>query len=237
MWRRECIQMVTVLIYLIPLIIGSIAMPTWILLVVLLLSRSHRILEAVSFVAGVTAVRLAQGIIFGGILSVYSVPAYRKEMGIVASIFLILTGILLWLAAAREWRKAPRPEAPLPRWLSLVSSLTPLRTFVVGALLVLTSTRAWLFTLAAASLIGQANLRPLQDVIAYLYYVIGANLLIVTPIVISLTSSAHFEAGAHWLELHNRSIVIAVSAIVGSIFLWRGIAGIAGALMSPLSFD
>lgn len=228
--------MVSVLIYLIPLIIGSIAMPTWILLVVLLLSRGHRVVEAVSFVAGVTAVRLVQGILFGGILSVYSVPGHRSEVGMVASVVLTLTGILLWLAAVREWRRPPRPDAPVPRWLSLVSSLTPVRTFAVGALLVLTSSRAWLFTLAAMGLISQASLRPLQDVIAYLYYVVGANLLIVTPIVVSLTSSARFEAGAHWLELHNRSIVIAVSAILGSIFLWRGIVGLADALTSPLSF-
>jgi len=222
--------MVTVLIYLIPLIIGSIAMPTWVLLVVLLLSRGHRVLEAVSFVAGVTTVRLMQGILFGGILTAYSVPAFRSQVGTVASVLLILTGILLWLAAVREWRTSPRPDAALPRWLSLVSSLTPFRTFIVGMVLVLTSSRAWLFTVAAMGLISQANLRPLQDVIAYLYYVVGANLLIVAPIVVSLTSSARFEAGAHWLELHNRSIVIAVSAIVGSLFLWRGTVGLAEAL-------
>ena len=96
--------MVTVLIYLIPLIIGTIAMPTWVLLVVLLLSRGHRVMAAVSFVGGVTAVRLVQGIVFGGILSVYSLPGQRSEVRIAASILLTVTGILLWLAAVREWR-------------------------------------------------------------------------------------------------------------------------------------
>jgi hypothetical protein len=173
-------------------------------------------------------------VVFGGILSVYSVPAYRQEVDAVASILLTLTGILLWVVALREWRTAPRPESPLPRWLSLVGSLTPVRTFLVGAALVLTSSRAWLFTLAAIGLIIQANLRPIQNVIAYLYYTLGANLLIIAPIFISLTSSARFERGARWLELHNRSIVITVSAIVGSIFLWRGIVGLADILGSPL---
>ena len=181
--------MVSVLIYLIPLIIGSVAMPTWILLVVLLLSRGRRILAAVSFVAGVTAVRLVQGILFGAILSEYSVPAHRSDVGLIASLLLTITGILLWLAAVQQWRKSPHSGAPLPRWLSLVSSLTPARTFLIGAALVLTSSRAWLFTLAAMGLIAQANLRPLQNVIAYLYYMLGANLLITAPIVISLTSS------------------------------------------------
>jgi hypothetical protein len=234
MRESEQSHMVSVLIYLIPLIIGSVAMPTWILLVVLLLSRGHKVFAAVSFVAGVTAVRLAQGIVFGGILSAYSVPAHRSEVNIATSLLLTLTGILLWVAALRQWRSSPRSDAPLPRWLSLLSSLTPARTFLIGAALVLTSSRAWLFTLAAMGLIAQANLRPVQNVIAYLYYILGANLLIVAPIVISLTSSDRFEAGAHWLELHNRSIVIAVSAIVGSIFLWRGITGLADILASPL---
>jgi hypothetical protein len=227
--------MVTVLIYLIPLIVGTVAMPTWILLVVLLLSRGHKVMEAVSFVAGVTVVRLAQGIVFGGILSVYTLPTHGHHVDVAASILLSLTGILMWVAALREWRMPKRPDASLPRWLSVISSLTPVRSFVVGVVLVLTSSRAWLFTLAAMGLIAQANLRPLQDVIAYLYYMLGANLLIVAPIVVSLTSAARFEAGAHWLEQHNRSIVIAVSAIVGSIFLWRGLAGLVDAWTSPLS--
>jgi hypothetical protein len=227
--------MVNVLIYLIPLIVGSVAMPTWILLVVLLLSRGHRVFAAASFVAGVTAVRLAQGIVFGAFLTDYSVPAHHSQVRVVSSLLLCITGILLWLAAVRQWRSPPRSDAPLPRWRSLVSSLTPGRTFLIGAVLVLTSSRAWLFTLAAMALIAQANLRPLQNVIAYFYYILGANLLITAPIVISLTSSARFEAGAHWLELHNRSIVIAVSAIVGSFFLWRGIAGLTDMLASPLS--
>ena len=58
-------QLVSVLITLVPFIIGSVAMPTWILLVVVLLTQAKRRVEALAFVAGVTLVRLAQGVLFG----------------------------------------------------------------------------------------------------------------------------------------------------------------------------
>jgi hypothetical protein len=243
--------LVSVLISLVPFIIASVAMPTWVLLVVVLLTQAKRRVEALAFVAGVTLVRLAQGLVFGLILASYDVPAIEggPELELVISALLVVAGLVLWAAALQQWLTgtpsfavvAERTEQlePLegagsvqsgyePRWRALVSRITPARALLLGAVLVTSSPRAWLFTLGAMGVIAQAQLRPITSLVAYLFYVVGANLLIVAPILVS--SSTWFDAAARWLEIHNRILVIAVSLVIGSIFVWRGAIGLVGGL-------
>ena len=250
--RRGAMQLVSVLISLVPFIIASVAMPTWILLVVVLLTQAKRRVEAIAFVSGVTLIRLAQGVLFGLILSTYDVPSVSggPELEIVVSVLLVSGGILLWAAALQQWlvarsssaAVAPSPEqlellegadnvpgGREPRWRAVVRRITPVKALLLGAVLVTSSPRAWLFTLGAMGVIAQAYLRPSISLAAYLFYVVGANLLIVAPILVS--SSTWFDAAAEWLELHNRTLVIVASLVVGSIFLWRGGIGLVSGLV------
>jgi hypothetical protein len=110
----------------------------------------------------------------------------------------------------------------------VIHSFTPTRAFGVGAVLVAASSRAWLFTLAAISVIGQAALTQAESLFAFALYVLGAELLLIAPITLSVRSPTRFDAAAGWLEGHERPIVIAVSFILGSYFLWTGIRGLAG---------
>jgi hypothetical protein len=100
--------------------------------------------------------------------------------------------------------------------------------FGVGALLVAASARAWLFTLAAISIIGRAALTPAASLVAFLLYVLGAELALLAPIILSVRSPSRFDAAARWLESHERPIVIAVSFVLGGFFIWSGIQGLAG---------
>ena len=220
-----------VLLQLLPLMIAAMAMPTWILLILVLLRARGRPGEALSFVAGATAVRLAQGALFGFALSATIGPRRQSKWEALVSALLLVTGILLWAAALRQWGKAVDPVGAPPissRWEAIIHSLTPAQLFGVGALLVTTSARAWLFTLAAIGVIGQAALTSAESLVAYLLYVLGAELLLLTPIVLSVRSPRRFDAAAGWLEAHERPIVIAISLLLGSFFVWSGIQGLAG---------
>lgn len=220
--------MSSVLVQLLPLVIGSMAMPTWILLVLFLLRHKKGLIEAVAFVSGVTVVRLAQGVIFGAVLGGTEVAHGRSAPGTVVSTLLLVAGILMWAAALKQIWQEDDPESPLPSWMTMISALTPLRALGLGALLVVTSSRAWLFTLAALGVIGQAELGPAPSILIFLLYVLGAESLLVAPVLVSMRSSARFDAGAQWIERHNRPIVIGVSLVVGGFFVWRGIIGLIG---------
>jgi hypothetical protein len=110
----------------------------------------------------------------------------------------------------------------------MARSITRARAFGVGALLVAASSRAWLFTLAAIGVIGQAALTSAENVVAFLLYVLGAELLLIAPILLSVRSPRRFDAAAGWLEAHERPLVIAVSLVLGSFFVWAGIRGVSG---------
>jgi hypothetical protein len=59
-------------------------------------------------------------------------------------------------------------------------------------------------------------------------YVLGAQALLFTPIVVSTRSTVQIEAAARWLQHYNRPIVVIVSLAVGGYFLWQGINGFIG---------
>lgn len=209
------------LIQLLPPLIGSLAMPSWVLLILALLGSDRGVVKAAAVVGGTTSVRLVQGIIFGIILSAYEIGHQMNAKGAYFSILLIVLGVLMWLMAVHQaFQKADL------KLMSMAAALTPVRALGLGALLVVTSSRCWIFTLAALGIIEQAELDIAQSVVAYILYMLGAQMLLIAPILVSVRSSAHFEAATRWLEKYNRPIVIVVSVAVGCFFLWRGITGL-----------
>jgi Sap, sulfolipid-1-addressing protein len=221
----------SILIQLLPLIIAAMAMPTWVLLVFLMLKAERGPAKAVSFVGGISAVRLLQGALVGAVLGEVVGPRRHSEWATLVSVLLLVTGVLMWAAALRQLGKAVDPVNAPPlssRWVAVIDTLTPAKAFGVGALLVAASSRAWLFTLSAIGAIGQAGLTRAQSLVAYLLYVLGAEALLLAPILLSVRSPARFDAAASWLERHERPMVIAVSLILGALFLWVGIRGLSG---------
>lgn len=210
-----------VLIQLFPLVLGSIAMPSWALLVFALLSSGRGTVQAIAVVAGVTSVRLLQGFVFGTLLGTYELNHHLNSLGAIVSAVLIVLGILMWVMALSQVFQ--KDDLKL---MSVVGALTPVRALGLGALLVVTSTRAWIFTLAALGVIEQAELDIPQSIIAYLLYVLGAEVLLIAPILVSARSAVRFEPAARWLEKYNRPIMVIASFAVGCFLLWSGISGI-----------
>jgi hypothetical protein len=218
----------SVLIQLLPLILGSMMNPTWIMLVLSLLTSEHGRVGASAFVGGITAVRQLQGAVFGAVAVVYITRQTSKTEAIVVSTLLLVTGIVMWATALRLLFARDKPGALIAKWMALLTALTPIRAFGLGALVVATSPRAWLFLLSAIGLIAEAELITTQSVVAFLFYVLGAELLLVAPILVALWRPKKFETLADWLRAYDRQITIVVSFVVGGFFLWYGASGLIG---------
>lgn len=218
----------SVLIQLLPLVIGSMMNPAWIMLVLSLLTSEHGRVGASAFVGGVTAMRLLQGVIFGFIIVAYITRQTSAVETIIVSTLLLVTGIVMWATALRQFFARDEPGALIAKWMALLSALTPIRAFGLGALLVATSPRAWLFLLSAIGLIGEAGLTRAQGIVAFLFYALGAELLLVAPILVALWIPEKFDALANWLRAHDTQITIVVSLIVGGFFLWFGASDLIG---------
>ena len=88
--------------------------------------------------------------------------------------------------------------------------------------------------------LSQVFMGPLSDMLGrratlgagLLLFVIGAQLLMVIPILVTALAPAQagrlLDSAQGWLERNNRVITIAVSLIFGLWFVWKGVTGLMG---------
>ena len=222
----------SVIVQMLPLIVGAAVVPIWIIMVLFLLRSEGGLLKAAAFAAGAILVRLAQGILFGYVFGKSAEASGESGSSVIVSTLLLVIGILMLIAAFKQWRKEDDPDAPPPKWIAAVSGLSAAKAFGMGALLVAIAAKQWVFTLSAIGVIGQAQLSQAENVMAFLFYVLAASSLVLAPIIVYAVaptqSAKSLDAAQGWLERHNRVIVIAISLIFGLLFLWKGIAGLIG---------
>lgn len=223
--------MESIVVSLLPYIIGSALVPLQIIVVILLLtSEKQGLLKAVAFVFGMTLMRLLQGALFGFVLTGGSGdPADAAGTTWVKSTLLLILGILLLVTAYKNWSSEPDPDAPPPKWMAMMDTMTPARALLVGAGFILIAAKLWVFTLGAISVIGEAQMGQRESSIAFLGYILLAQSLLIIPILIRLLFPGQagqlLERFGAWLERYNRQIVIVVSLVFGLFFLYRGITG------------
>jgi hypothetical protein len=91
----------------------------------------------------------------------------------------------------------------------------------------LIAAKLWVFTLGALSVIGEAQLGRTESIIAFLMYILLAQSLLITPILMRFVAPSKatrwLRAFGDWLEQNNRRIVIIVSLVFGLLFLYQGV--------------
>jgi hypothetical protein len=222
----------TTLIALLPLIVGSAVVPMQIIILLLMLtSEKQGLARAVSFVLGMTVVRLAQGVIFGLIITGGQVATESSSEGSgwVVSTLLTVLGILLLISFYKALTGEDDPDAPPPKWMAMLDTMSPLVAFGIGAGLLLIGAKMWVFTLSAIGTIEDAALGQPASMITFLLFVLLAESLLIIPILVRLVlpgqSQTWLGALSNWLETHNRQIVMVASLIFGLLFLYQGISG------------
>lgn len=222
----------SMIVALLPYILGSALVPLQIIIGLLLLqSPNQGLLKGIAYVGGMTLTRLLQGAAFGLFLG-ESVAASAGAGGkgpVVATLLLVL-GILLLVTAYKKWRKQPDPDEPPPKWLTAIDSATPWQALGIGLTLPLIAIKLWVFTLSALATIATAQLGLQQGAIAYLIFILLAQSLLLLPLALRLVmpqqSKAILDRASAWLTAHNRPIVIGVSLVFGLLFLQSGLSGL-----------
>jgi hypothetical protein len=223
--------MATLLVSLLPFIIGSALVPLQIIVGLLLLkSPKQGLFKAIAFVSGMTITRLFQGLIFGFILSKSATfAAGNSGKSPIISTLLLVLGILLLIAAYKKWRGVDDADDPPPKWLARIDDLTPLRAFEIGLGLPLIAAKLWVFTLSALATIAAAQLGQPTSAIAYLLFILLAESLLLLPILMRILipdrSKSVLRKLSAWLTRNNRPITITVSLVFGLLFLYSGING------------
>jgi hypothetical protein len=219
------------LIELVPLILGAMIAPLWIMIVLLMLASPGGLAKAGGFVLGMTLTRLLQGVVFGAILNgSASATSNAKHPSPVVSTLLLIVGLLLLLTAVRTWRKEEDPDDPPPKWMQSISKITPLKAFGLGALGVAVAMKLWVFTLSALGVITAAQLGVKNTILAFLGYIVLAQSLLILAILVCVvaprTSKSALQRAIAWLTRYNQQITIAAALIFGLYFGWKGISGL-----------
>lgn len=224
--------MSSVIIELIPLMLGAALVPAWIILVLLMLSNPGGLPRAAAFVAGTLLVRVIQGVVFGYVFNQGAEQYGAEGSTVLVSTLLAILGLLMLILAYKKWKKEDDPEAPSPKWMSALTSMSAVKAFGFGALLMALGIKHWVFTLSALATITEAQLGVAQASITFVIYLIVTASLLLIPI--SFYALAPQRAGAalgqarDWLERNNRPITVIVSLVFGVYFLYQGIAGLLG---------
>ncbi len=215
---------------LVPLILGSALEPIEIAITLMLLGTPARLRAAGAWIAGHATTRLLQGLVFGTILhwGARSANPTSARHWIVSTV-LLLVALLFLVTAARELLTDDDPGAPPPKWMTVLTSASPIKAFFIGAGVMVVSVKAWVFTLAAIGVIGEAGLGHAGNVVTYLAFVglaAGGNLLVVGAAAISPGHSGPvLDRTLRWIQDNDRPIVIVVGLVFG---IWFGLKALHG---------
>ncbi len=215
---------------LVPLIVGSAILPVQITVTVLLLRSEVGRLPAVAWVAGMTVVRLAQGIVFGFVIGTGVAEAEGPDRpGPIASTLLLVVAVLFLVGAARKLLDEPDDDAPPPAWMAMMASATPSRALLFGAGVVALSPKLWAFTLGAIGVIAEAGLGQSGAIATFLVFVVAAESIHLA--LVALADAAPGRAGpmlervSQALARYNRPLMIGLGVVFGIWFMVKALAG------------
>lgn len=217
---------------LLPLIVGaSLGCPAWIIVALILLRGERGIVKATAFAAGVIAVRTVQFVLFGRLFGAIASACGKDVFELIPSTLLLIAGLVLVTTAVRTWWcKETDTDAPPPRWMTALSGMSTPAAFGMAVILMFVGIKQWVFTLSAIAVIDDAYLSNLNTILAYGFFIVTAQSLMLTPIigsVVAPTYSARMvEIVLRWLERKSRLITIVVSLAFGAWFLSKGLTAL-----------
>lgn len=216
---------------LLPLIVASALVPVQITLTVLLLRAS--VGTAAAWVGGMTATRLAQGVLFGIVFAGAGAATGTQDgPGPVVSMVLLVVALLFLTKAANLLLDGgdDDEDAQPPKWMKLTQSVTAGRAFLFGAGYVAVAAKLWVFTLGAIAAIDEAGLGSVASVALFLLFVALAEAIPIAFVAYAALapSSSQVLLGkvSVWLEKNNRVLVIVLGFVFGAWFLLKALQGL-----------
>jgi threonine/homoserine/homoserine lactone efflux protein len=148
------------------------------------------------------------------------------------SIIKLLLGVLLLVAAVRQWRARPKEgEAPkMPKWMGAIDSFTPGKSFGLGVLLSAVNPKNLAMSLATGLAIAQAAIPTGQEaVVLIIYIVIGAS-TVLAPVAVYFAmgdrAATILGGWRKWLEQNNGVVTAVVLLVIAVVLVGKGIAGL-----------
>jgi hypothetical protein len=141
----------------------------------------------------------------------------------------IVLGVLLLGLARRNFtnRPAPGQTAELPKWMSSVETISPVRAFGLAVLLSVVNPKNLVLAIGAATGLGQLRLSTADAVVALIVFVAVASLPIVLAVAYDVLGGERARGALDdmkaWLTEHNRAVMAVLFLVFGVVLISKGI--------------
>jgi hypothetical protein len=142
----------------------------------------------------------------------------------------IVLGVALLALARRNWRKRPAAgeEPDMPKWLSTVESLSPVKAFGLAVVLAAVNPKNLILTAGAAAGLAQVSGLSTSDaVVSIAVFVVIASLTIAGPVLYSLFGGERarttLDSAKAWLTTHNAAVMAVLFLVFGVDLIAKGL--------------
>jgi hypothetical protein len=226
--------MISLLGLLLPLGIGAAISPVPTSICIMLLSTRKPLINAIVFLTGYSAVLVAIGVlaltVFGGAVGGGSEPGERSLAikGTIDTVF----GVLFLIFALKMWLKSTDPNAPPPRWIAAISSISTGEALLFGLFTMGTNFTSLPLYISGLKEIVTANIGTAGRIFALTLFILLVVVELLVPVVVYALAprraGAFLGVARQWLEKNNRVITIFVFVVFGILLLVRGITYLLG---------
>ncbi len=218
----------TVFLQILPLALAAIA-PTMIGLVVLFLSDDRGLVKALAFILGKYLVYVIWVVVSLDLAEHIASTGSGGASSYSEVIFLIF-GLLLLILAVRNFFGEDDPDAPPPKFMTILNKMGPVKLFGVGVVLSLMQFRFIALVLVGATVIEEARLSTTENLISVLWLALLMVWPMLIPFVVFLVLGERREAAMKsmrtWLTRNKRMINVVVLGVFGILLLVIGLIGI-----------
>ena len=174
-----------VLAALLPFAIAGALVPSWTKYVVVLLSSKRPITNGLSFILGNAVFRLIFGVV--ALLLFRAEPvkkAVENPPGNMDSLYIIVPAILLVLLGVYLFRKKPKREDELPRWLKALEGVKPWMAFSAGFAAVALPGIQYLYFLGGIGIMAKSGMSTGEVLFVLVVFITFLQLMLLSPVVV-----------------------------------------------------
>jgi hypothetical protein len=216
---------------MLPLAIGIAISPIPIIAIILMLITPKARSNGLAFLGGWLLGLAVVGTI---VLIVANTAGIATSSGPSRTVSLIklLLGLLLLVAAWRQFGKRPKPgeEAPMPKWMRALDGFTPTRSLAIGALLSGVNPKNLILNATAAAGIAQAGLSGVQQAVVLILLIVVGSLGIIAPVGVYFAmgdkAAPVLDGWKTWLAANNATVMIVLFVVFGVSLIGKGIGGL-----------
>jgi threonine/homoserine/homoserine lactone efflux protein len=213
---------------ILPLALGVAISPMPVIAAILMLLSPKARTTSVGFLVGWVAGIVIAVTAFTLLSSLLPEEDPNASKPVQGTIKLVL-GVLLVLLAIRQWRGRPSGEAvpALPKWMSAIDTLTPVKGLGLGLLLSALNPKNLIMAAGAGVAVGAGALGTGETVVVIVVFTAIAASTVAVPIIAYLLAADRMaeplEALRSWLVRENAVVMAVLVLVIGVVVIGKGI--------------